>query len=227
MPFRRPVLRRYCAGRGERSGATGRSCVRLHARGPSVVAPRSTIVLIGPVLGATPAGAATHPYLLGDSVAAWSAASSPASSDGRAHPGRGGLPRHRLRAASPPVRASAPRAVSATIRAQRGRLGRLVVIELGYNDRPLRTAIDRVLGELRTQGVRRVVWVNLSERRAGYHETNVALDAATKRWPELRILDWRRASAGHARWFIDGVHLTTAGKAAFAQLLAQSISRLR
>ena len=111
----------------------------------------------------------------------------------------------------------------ATIRARRGRLGATVVLELGYNDRPLAGAIDRVMRELRSQGVRRVAWINLSERRSEYRATNQALSAARARWPELRVLDWRGVSAGHSSWFIDGVHLTASGKSAFAGFLAQAL----
>ena len=87
----------------------------------------------------------------------------------------------------------------------------LVVIALGYNDRPQRRAIDRVMQELTDQGVQRVAWINLSERRSGYR-TPTALTAASLRWPELWVLDWRSYSAGRSSWFIDGVHLTAKGK---------------
>jgi lysophospholipase L1-like esterase len=113
-----------------------------------------------------------------------------------------------------------------TIKAQRGRLGDLVVIALGYNDQPRRRAIDRVMQALRDQGVRRVAWINLSERRSGYRDTNRALTAASLRWPELRVLDWRGYSAGRGSWFVDGVHLTAKGKLAFAHFLARSLARL-
>jgi hypothetical protein len=81
--------------------------------------------------------------------------------------------------------------------------------------------------ELRSQGVRRVLWVNLSEYRPLYHATNQALDAAAERWSALRILDWRRISAGHDDWFVDGVHLTARGKDAFALVLGQALGLLR
>jgi len=192
-----------------------------------VVVVALAVVGIVPVLGAPPAHAArARPYLLGDSVAAWSAAVLTREL------GQAGLVldavacRGTVSSCVAPGQTTRPASGLSTIQAKRGRLGSLVVIELGYNDAPLRGSIDRVLRELRSQGVRRVAWVNLSERRPGYHDTNLALDAAAKRWPELRILDWRRASAGRAAWFIDGVHLTSIGKAAFARFLAQSFSQL-
>jgi hypothetical protein len=186
------------------------------------------IVAVGPILEAPSADAArTRPYLLGDSVAAWSADVLTREL------GRSGLVldalacRGTVLSCVAPGQTTRPPSGLSTIRAKRGRLGSLVVIELGYNDRPLRSSIDRLLRELRSQGVGRVAWINLSERRSGYHDTNVALDAAAKRWPELRILDWRTASAGRGSWFVDGVHLTGSGKVAFARFLAESFSRLR
>jgi hypothetical protein len=115
-----------------------------------------------------------------------------------------------------------------TIRALRGKLGELVVLELGYNDFPALPAFDQVMAELHSQGVDRVVWVSLSERRPTYRPVNAALFAARAKWPEIRILDWRAASAGtvHDAWFIDGVHLTPAGKAAFAAFLGAGLARV-
>ena len=174
----------------------------------------------------SPVSARTRPYLLGDSVVAWSEA---AIEERLGHTGlvidalacRGAVA-----SCVVPGQGTRPPSGLSTIKAQRGRLGDLVVIELGYNDRPQRRAIDRVMQELRAQGVSRVAWINLSERRSGYRDTNRALMAASLRWPELRVLDWRSYSAGRGSWFVDGVHLTSKGKAAFAHFLARSIARL-
>ena len=102
------------------------------------------------------------------------------------------------------------------------------MIELGYNDRPLRASIDRVLRELRGQGVKRVAWINLSERRTRYRDTNLALDAAAARGGRsCGSSTGAQASFGRGSWFIDGIHLTAAGKSAFARFLAHALSRLR
>ena len=142
----------------------------------------------------SPATARTRPYLLGDSVVAWSEA---AIEERLGHTGlvidalacRGAVA-----SCVVPGQGTRPPSGLSTIEAQRGRLGDLVVIELGYNDRPQRRAIDRVMQELRAQGVSRVAWINLSERRSGYRDTNRALMAASLSWPELRVLDWRSYS---------------------------------
>jgi hypothetical protein len=181
-------------------------------------------VLVTTVVAPSPASARTRPYLLGDSVVAWSTSAirnrlgDSVVIDALACRGA-------VASCSMPGETRPPSGLS-TIRAQRGRLGDLVVIELGYNDRPQRRAIDRVMQELRDQGVQRVAWINLSERRSGYRDTNRALTAASFRWPELWLLDWRGYSAGRSSWFVDGVHLTAKGKLAFAHFLARSLARL-
>ena len=181
-----------------------------------------SLVALGPV-AARPADASARTYLIGDSVVAWWAGAlakqlAPAGVVVDAVACRGTV--HSCTTPGLPIR---PPSGLATIQARRGQLGASVVIELGYNDRPLAYTIDRVMKELRGQGVRRVAWVNLSERRSEYRATNQALSAARARWPELRVLDWRAVSAGHSSWFIDGVHLTATGKAAFAGFLAQAL----
>ena len=96
-----------------------------------------------------PASARTRPYLLGDSVVAWSVSAirnrlgDSVVIDALACRGA-------VASCSMPGETRPPSGLS-TIRAQRSRLGDLVVIELGYNDRPQRRAIDRVMQELRTK----------------------------------------------------------------------------
>ena len=181
-------------------------------------------VVVTTALAPSPASARTRPYLLGDSVIAWSTSAirnrlgDSVVIDALACRGA-------VSSCVVPGERRPPSGLS-TIKAQRGRLGSLVVIALGYNDKPQRRSIDRVMQALRDQGVRRVAWINLSERRSGYRDTNRALTAASLRWPELRVLDWRGYSAGRGSWFIDGVHLTAKGKVAFAHFLARSLARL-
>ena len=140
------------------------------------------VLALGPV-AARPADASARTYLLGDSVAAWSAdvltkQLSPAGVVLDAVACRG-----TIYSCVTPGQATRPPSGLATIRARRGRLGATVVLELGYNDRPLAGAIDRVMRELRSQGVRRVAWINLSERRSEYRATNQALSAARAAGP--------------------------------------------
>jgi cell division septation protein DedD len=118
------------------------------------------------------------------------------------------------------------------------------LLELGYNDNPAKFggAIDQAMQALTGKGVTRVVWVNLSERRPDskaksyYAPANVALEAATTRWPQLIVLDWNAASIGDeaTSWFLPGtatapdlVHLTSVGRTRFALFLRSRLDDLR
>ena len=184
------------------------------------------LIVAGPALAPSSADACVRPFLLGDSVLAWSTSVLRRELGHSAPVVDAAACRGTVYSCVSPGQSGRPASGLSALRSQRGRLGELVVIELGYNDRPLRASIDRILGELRSQGVKRVFWVNLSERRAGYRDTNRALDAAAARWPELRILDWRTMSARHGSWFTDGIHLTAAGKSAFVRFLGQALNSL-
>ena len=102
----------------------------------------------------------------------------------------------------------------------------LVVVELGYNDSASTFASDvnAMMAALTARGVKQVAWVNLAEIRTNsngltYRPHNDALAAAQRQWPNLRILDWNTTSSdlgSRARWFSDGVHLTSTGQAEFA-----------
>jgi hypothetical protein len=61
-----------------------------------------------------------------------------------------------------------------------------------------------------------------------YAPANAALAAARTRWSNLTVLDWNKASAGpeRPRWFSDGVHLTTTGRAQFSLWLRQQLLAL-
>ena len=185
---------------------------------------------VGVVAATGTAAASSHrsrPYMIGDSITAWSEPQLRAVMPSSSRPVIVGAPCRGLvvscRATSKDAR---PPTGLAVIRALRGRLGRVVVIELGYNDTPGKHAIDKVMKELHRQHVRRVLWINLSERQYGYRSTNRALASAAPRWSELRILDWRTYSKYHGSWFIDGVHLTGKGKIAFARFVAAALRRV-
>jgi len=108
----------------------------------------------------------------------------------------------------------------------------LVVVELGYNNpgSNFATQIDAVMDALADRQVGRVAWVNLSERsgRTDFVQANQALAAATSRWSNLSIIDWRIASTGNERnrrrWFAsDGIHLTFTGQAEMARFVRDKL----
>jgi len=97
----------------------------------------------------------------------------------------------------------------------------VLVVDVGYNEGPagFGAGIDRVVRAATAQGARGIVWVTLRETLSLYHDTNVAIRKAAKRWPMLRVADWNAFSAGH-NWFgPDGLHLTPGGASALAGFL--------
>jgi len=109
----------------------------------------------------------------------------------------------------------------------------VAVLQLGYNDSPSTFAqdIDQVVTALNARAVQRIVFVNLSTRRASvdYTTSNAALVAATQRYPNVTVLDWNAHSAGpdKSRWFSDTVHLTNTGRVEFALFLRNQLDELR
>jgi hypothetical protein len=107
------------------------------------------------------------------------------------------------------------------IRALGPALGPVAVIDVGYNDAPAEygAALDRVMRALLDEGVQRVVWVTLRERRPSWAEINDEIRAGAKRWPQITVGEWDRESAGHEDWFADGIHMTADGGAGFARFV--------
>ena len=113
----------------------------------------------------------------------------------------------------------------------------LVVVELGYNDSASTFASDvaAMMAALTSRGVKQVAWVNLAEIRTNssgltYRPHNDALTAAARQFSNLTILNWNRASSdpgARARWFSDGVHLTSTGQAEFALWLFNEVTTTR
>jgi hypothetical protein len=101
-------------------------------------------------------------------------------------------------------------------------LGRVVIIDVGYNDSAstYRRDLDRIMRALVAAKVKTVIWVTLRETRSYYHSINVIVRAARVRWPQLVVADWNAASRGHA-WFGDseGLHLNGDGAMGLARLL--------
>lgn len=109
----------------------------------------------------------------------------------------------------------------------------VVVVQLGYNDDPTTfgSDVDTVVNALNARGVQRIVFVNLSTRRTtvNYTLSNQILAAAAARYPNVSVLDWNAASAAptQSRWFRDGVHLTSTGRAEFSLFLRRQLDELR
>jgi hypothetical protein len=103
-----------------------------------------------------------------------------------------------------------------------GRLPRTVLIGLGTNGPFTNASFDAMMQALR--GVRRVVFVTVTEPRRWEENVNSTLLAGVARWPTARLADWHAISRGRPGWFwSDGIHLTPAGAAAYARLVAGAL----
>jgi hypothetical protein len=99
-----------------------------------------------------------------------------------------------------------------------------VVVELGYNDTPTRAELARMVATLKQRGVQHILWLTLHDARPGYRAVNASLAALAAADPAIDLVDWRAASQGHPEWFTDGVHLTRAGAAALAAVVAAHLT---
>ncbi|MGB7050999.1 MAG: hypothetical protein WBG41_05470 [Acidimicrobiales bacterium] len=110
-------------------------------------------------------------------------------------------------------------AVVQTARAA-GRLGNVLVVELGTNGSVTSSDVDAMMQA--AAGVRRVVFVNVDVPRSWETADNAALAAGVARYPGVAVLaDWYSLSNDHPAWFDpDQVHLQPAGAQAMAALIA-------
>jgi hypothetical protein len=107
-------------------------------------------------------------------------------------------------------------------------LGRVVLVELGYNE-PLATFaqdLEDSITALRAAGVERILWANLSGSDARRLAINALLAAATHEHPELTVIDWHRVSLSKFFYFQnDETHLRYAGAMAMATLFHTAMIR--
>lgn len=101
------------------------------------------------------------------------------------------------------------------------KLGKIVVIDTGYNDTTpeLAEAVDPLMRALLANGVEHVIWVNYVERLTVWANHNAVLAAGAARWPEMTIADWNAVALPHDEWFVDAAHLDTTGGRALATFL--------
>jgi hypothetical protein len=133
----------------------------------------------------------------------------------------------RLATPSCPYRGSKPPSALAIVRASGARLGDVLVVDVGYNEGSgsYREGMRQVIRTALADGVRGIVWVTLRETRDIYHETNVAIRAEAKRWPQVVVADWNGYSAGRPWFRDDGLHLNTAGAEGLAAMLRPLVAR--
>ena len=127
----------------------------------------------------------------------------------------------RLVAASCPFQGSTPDTALDVVRADGRALGRVVVINVGYNDWSAVYDVDRVLRALTAVGVESVIWVTLREaaRTQSCTRSRTHASRAGRRWRSLVVADWNAYSRDRPWFRGDGLHLTTAGAMGLARFL--------
>ena len=107
-------------------------------------------------------------------------------------------------------------------------LGRVVLVELGYND-PLATfaqSLEDSISALRAAGVERILWANLSGTDARRLAINSLLAAAAREHPELTVVNWHRVSLSKYSYFQnDETHLRYDGAMVMATLFHTAMVR--
>jgi hypothetical protein len=196
----------------------------LRMRGSRVVVALAAIALLVPTSGSADSAARTRVTVIGDSVAA-SFDYVPAA---RRYLGKGfdlrsdSVVCRRLVATSCAFQGSMPSTALDIVRAQGRALGRVVVINVGYNDWVAVYDVDRVMNALTAVGVQTVIWVTL--REAGsyaslYARTNARIRDADRRWKRMVVADWNAYSRGKPWFREDGLHLSVSGAMGLARLL--------
>ena len=113
-------------------------------------------------------------------------------------------------------------------RAERS-LGRVVIVNVGYNDWAAVYDVDRVMRALSGAGVRSVIWVTLRATTANYAQNNARIRSAARRWKNLVVADWNAYSRDRLWFRSDGLHLTPTGNprsgAAAAALVLAGLRR--
>jgi hypothetical protein len=135
----------------------------------------------------------------------------------------------RLVAPSCTYQGVAPRTALQAVRHYGTSLGRVLVIDVGYNDSSAtyRRHLNKVMRAALARGVKGVVWVNLQAVRTDYAAINRIINRSKRRWARLHVANWNRYSRGHPGWFAasDGIHLTNAGAIGLVKLVRKFIPR--
>jgi hypothetical protein len=99
-------------------------------------------------------------------------------------------------------------------------LGRIVIVNVGYNDPSEGYAqkLDQVMSALVAAGVEHVIWVTFVEHEGVWAQSNEQIRAAPARWPQLTVADWAPVAEGQD-WFVDDAHLNWLGAHGYAQFL--------
>lgn len=107
-------------------------------------------------------------------------------------------------------------------------IGKIVVVDVGYNDTPAHYDhdLDTVMRALQDAGVQTVVWLTLRDPEHVYKAANKAINVKPKEWPQFVLADWDGYSARHPEWFVaDGIHPTDLGVVKLGQFIHAALHR--
>ena len=103
-----------------------------------------------------------------------------------------------------------------------GQLGDVVIVHLGTNGEVPGDQLDEMLRLL--SGVQRVILLNTKVDRPWEGPDNDTIAAAVPRYPNTVLVDWHTIASEHPEFLVqDGVHLSTAGQAYYALILASKL----
>jgi peptidoglycan/LPS O-acetylase OafA/YrhL len=106
----------------------------------------------------------------------------------------------------------------------RGKLGDIVVLHLGTNSPFNSTTWDEVMSELNNE-VDEIYVLTIQVPRRWESETNNAIRAGVKRWPNVNVIDYFTWGNAHPDYYVeDGVHLNATGRAEYAKFLSSQIN---
>ncbi len=128
----------------------------------------------------------------------------------------------RLVATSCAFQGSTPSTALEIVQAHGSALGRVVVINVGYNDWVAVYDVDRVMKALTAVGVHSVVWLTLREAGSNaslYAQSNARIRNADRRWKRMVVADWNAFSRGKPWFRDDGLHVSVSGAMGLARLL--------
>jgi hypothetical protein len=188
----------------------------------------AALASLGPAAGS--AGAVRFTFL-GDSKAA----GIEYSAEAKRLLARGHVVRRDLKVCRRLVAPSCPPYPTTALQAirQYGRtLGRVLVVDVGYNDSSAtyRAQMEQVVRAAKARGVRGIVWVNLRVvpgHTENYRGINTIINQVAERRPIVYVANWNTYTRGKpASWFgSDGIHLTSAGAVGLVKLVRRYVTR--
>lgn len=99
----------------------------------------------------------------------------------------------------------------------KGKLGEIIVINLGANGDCSLSCKKQVLDKLKNK---QIFWLNTTN----YDYVNERLDSLAKEYSNLYIIDWKNLSKNHSNYFnSDKIHLTTVGAQEFVETIFNSV----